>query len=115
MFAQTFPYLFAHNVAVCNKSFPPPPSPPCPPSPCLSVLNLNMLQQPHLLQIHLHPLQLQVHIGKSIDANPFLFKDRLTCVKKSMYFNHLDAYLTSASSSGTCLLGLGNGCGVYFV
>ncbi len=24
MFAQTFPYLFAHNVAMCNKCPPPP-------------------------------------------------------------------------------------------
>jgi hypothetical protein len=32
-----------------------------------------------------------------------------------MYFNNLNAYLTTASSNSTCLLGLGNDCGVYFV
>ncbi len=45
----------------------------------------------------------------------FLSKDRLTCVKKSMYFNNLNVYLTTTLVSSTCLLGLGNDFGVYFV
>jgi hypothetical protein len=50
-----------------------------------------------------------------LNANPFLSMDRLTCVRKSMYFNNLDVYSTTTSSSSTCLLSLGNNCGVYFV
>jgi hypothetical protein len=50
-----------------------------------------------------------------LNANPFLSKDRLTCVRKSMYFNNLNVYLIATSSNSTCLLGLGNNCGVYFV
>jgi hypothetical protein len=50
-----------------------------------------------------------------LNANPFLSKDRLTCVRKSMYFNNSNAYLIVASFNNTCLLGLGNDCGVYFV
>jgi hypothetical protein len=50
-----------------------------------------------------------------LNANPFLSKDKLTCVRKSMYFNNLNVYLTAISSSSTCLLSLGNNCGVYFV
>jgi hypothetical protein len=50
-----------------------------------------------------------------LNANPFLSKDRLTCVRKLIYINNLDAYLIVASSSSTCLLSLGSDCGVYFV
>jgi hypothetical protein len=32
-----------------------------------------------------------------------------------MYFNNSNAYLIATSSSNTCLLGLGNNCGVYFM
>jgi len=32
-----------------------------------------------------------------------------------MYFNNLDVYLIATSISSTCLLGLGNDYGVYFV
>jgi hypothetical protein len=31
-----------------------------------------------------------------------------------MYFNNSNAYLIVALFGSTCLLGLGNGCGVYF-
>lgn len=50
-----------------------------------------------------------------LNANPFLSKDRLTRVRNSVYFNNSDDYLSAASSSSTCLLGLGSDCGVYFV
>jgi hypothetical protein len=50
-----------------------------------------------------------------LNANPFLSKNRLTCVRKSMYFNNLNVYFTTTSSSSTCLLNLGNNYGVYFV
>ena len=50
-----------------------------------------------------------------LNGNPFLSKDRLTRVKHSMYFNNHDDYMSAASSSSTCLLGLGSDCGVYFV
>jgi hypothetical protein len=50
-----------------------------------------------------------------LNANPFLSKDRLRRVKKSLYFNNSDAYLIATSSSSTCLLGLGSDCGVYLV
>ncbi len=46
-----------------------------------------------------------------VNANPFLFKDKLTHVRKSMYFN----ILIVTSFNSTCLLNLGNNCGVYFV
>ncbi len=46
-----------------------------------------------------------------LNENPFLSKDRLTHVRKSMYFNNLIV----ASFNSTCLVGLGNDCGVYFV
>jgi hypothetical protein len=32
-----------------------------------------------------------------------------------MYFNNSNVYLIGVSFGSTCLLGLGNGCGVYFV
>lgn len=32
-----------------------------------------------------------------------------------MYFNNSNAYLIVTSFSNTCLLGLGNDCGVYFM
>jgi len=50
-----------------------------------------------------------------LNEKPFLSKDKQKHVRKSMYFNNSDVYLTTASSSSTCLLGLGNDCGVYFV
>jgi hypothetical protein len=49
------------------------------------------------------------------NANQFFSKDKLTIVRKSMAFNNLNAYLTTTSSSNTCLIGLGSDCGVYFV
>jgi hypothetical protein len=39
----------------------------------------------------------------------------LTFVKKSMNFNNSKGYLIITSSSNTCFLGLGIGCGIYFV
>ncbi len=37
------------------------------------------------------------------NENPFLSKNKLTCVRKSMYFNHLNNYLIAAIYN-TCLL-----------
>ena len=50
-----------------------------------------------------------------LNGNSFFSKDRLTRVKHSMYFNNHDDYISAASSSSSCLLGIGTDCGVYFV
>jgi hypothetical protein len=50
-----------------------------------------------------------------LNANPFLSNDSLTRVKNSMYINNFADYLSAASSSSICLLGLGLNCGVYFI
>lgn len=50
-----------------------------------------------------------------LNANPFLSKDRLTKVKKSIYFNNSDDYIDASSSTEKMLLGLGMDCGVYFM
>ena len=42
-------------------------------------------------------------------------KDRLTKVKKSIYFNKFDVYINVSSSTEKMLLGLGMDCGVYFM
>lgn len=50
-----------------------------------------------------------------LNGNPFLSKDRLTRIKNSVYFNNAEDYLSAASSSSTCLIGLGSDCGVLFM
>jgi hypothetical protein len=50
-----------------------------------------------------------------LNRNPFLFKDRLTRICNSIYFNNSEDYLSAATSNSTCLLGLGSDCGVFFV
>ena len=50
-----------------------------------------------------------------LNGNPFLSKDRLTRVKKSMYFNNGEDYLSTAQCSNTCFVGIGSDVGVYFV
>lgn len=50
-----------------------------------------------------------------LNGNPFLSKDRLTRVRNSIYFNNSDDYLNAASSSTSCLLGIGSDCGVFFM
>jgi hypothetical protein len=49
-----------------------------------------------------------------LNGNPFLSKDKLTRIRNSIYFNNADDYLSVASSTSTCLLGLGSHCGVHF-
>ena len=39
----------------------------------------------------------------------------MTCVKKSLYFNNSEDYLSAAESSNTCFVGIGSDVGVYFV
>jgi hypothetical protein len=50
-----------------------------------------------------------------LNGNPYLSKDRLTRVKKSVYFNNVEDYLSAATSSISMLLGLDSDCGVMFV
>jgi len=50
-----------------------------------------------------------------LNGNPFLSKDRLTRVKKSLYFNNSEDYLNAAQCSNTCFVGIGSDVGVYFV
>lgn len=50
-----------------------------------------------------------------LNGNPFLSKDRLTRVRNSIYFNNSEDYISAASSSNKCLLGLGSDCGVFFL
>ena len=50
-----------------------------------------------------------------LNGNLFLSKDRLTRIKNSIYFNHVEDYLHAVQSSSICLLTLGSDCGVYFV
>jgi len=49
------------------------------------------------------------------NRNPFLSKDRLTCIKKSLYFNNSEDYLNAATCSNTCFVKIGSNGGVYFV
>jgi hypothetical protein len=39
-----------------------------------------------------------------LNRNPFLFKDRLTRICNSIYFNNCEDYLSAATSNSTCLL-----------
>ena len=50
-----------------------------------------------------------------LNGNPFLSKDRLTCIRNSIYFNNAEDYLSAASSQNSYLLGLGSDCSVFFV
>ena len=50
-----------------------------------------------------------------MNGNPFLSKDRLTCIKKSLYYNNSEDYLTAAQCSHICFVGIGSDVGVYFV
>jgi hypothetical protein len=50
-----------------------------------------------------------------LNGNPFLSKDRLACVKNSIYFNNSEDYLRAANCANTQLLGLGSDCAVFFV
>jgi hypothetical protein len=50
-----------------------------------------------------------------LNGNPFLSKDRLTCISNSIYFNNAEDYLGATSSQNSCLMGLGSDCGVFFV
>ena len=50
-----------------------------------------------------------------LNDNPFLSKDRLTCVKKSLYFNNNEDYLNASRSLNTYFVGIGLDVGVFFV
>jgi len=50
-----------------------------------------------------------------LNGTPFLSKDRLTRVKKSICFNNSEDYLNAAQCSDTCFVGIGSDVGVYFV
>ena len=50
-----------------------------------------------------------------LNGNPFLSKDTLTRVKKSLYFNNSKDYLNVAKCSNTCFVGIGSDVGVFFV
>ena len=51
-----------------------------------------------------------------LNGNPFLSsKDRLTRVKKSLYFNNSEDYLNASRSLNTCFVGIGSDVGVFFV
>jgi hypothetical protein len=50
-----------------------------------------------------------------LNRNPFFSKDRLTRIRNSIYFNNSEDYLSAATSNSICLLGLGSGCGVFFM
>jgi hypothetical protein len=54
-------------------------------------------------------------LNGQLNGNPFLSKDRLTRVKKSLYFNNSEDYLNAAGCSNTCFVGIGSDVGVYFV
>ena len=54
-------------------------------------------------------------LGGQLNSNPFLSKDRLTRVKKSLYYNNSEDYLTAAQCSHTCFVEIGSDVGVYFV
>jgi len=50
-----------------------------------------------------------------LNSNPFLSKDRLTRVKKLLYFINSEDYLGTPQCSNMCFVGIGSNVGVYFV
>ena len=50
-----------------------------------------------------------------LNRNPFLSKNRLTCIKNFIYFNNFEDYLRAANCANTQLLGLGSNCAIFFV
>lgn len=50
-----------------------------------------------------------------LNGNPFMSKDKLIHVKKSMHSNNNKDYLNVAQCSNTCFVGIGLDVGVYFV
>lgn len=53
-------------------------------------------------------------VGK-LNGNSFLLKDRLTCIKNSVYFSNVVDYLFATNSTMTAFLGLGIDCGMLFM
>ena len=50
-----------------------------------------------------------------LNGNPFLSKDRLTCIKNSVYINNAEDYLSTANLITIALMGLRSDCGVLFM
>ena len=61
-----------------------------------------------------HKMVKSTLIGQ-LNGNSFLSKDRLTCVKNSLYFNNSDAYLSATQCSKTYFIRIGSNVGVFFV
>ena len=49
-----------------------------------------------------------------LNGSSFLFKNRLTRIKNSNYFNNVHTYMSIIESSHSYLLGLGANCAIFF-